>query len=1181
MENNIIQSLLKFFKEITDSCMKVLADPEARKEYFRTLGLDVDENSQVDLSSLPDTTNLDKFISTQAKDIEDHQILTAIIDASAVIVFIEGIVRGIISGAEGETEKSVTEFTSVLLNLLTINFVRLRYPAFHSILTLAATVDNNVIGNGGYINLYGVVKRWFEGLSSGDIQSFSDYAFLLFAFNLTLIGYNLEEDGADAEIAWRYGWDGCNPNTPVAESIANRTLSWSLKLPGDLNKEFYNTLAFVPDEQGGFALITSISGALDKTFKFGKEKAFSVKIDSDATGIFRVGESSSGDWGDNNQFAVTYKHDRKKAPTWKLIKSPVLGFTIGTNMASFTLKPDAITGKVDLVIKLTATANIEYGRGDKSGFPFNFLPKKNANKKIPVSFGYSIRYFEEEEKYKGGFFFGDSPKAIPPALPPDTSDSIALNSVEEETKEPNKFLKVLAFIINHIDAKIPIHKDIGGLVGFENIYLKMETEDDFSETSTEVSLDFWIKFGKALSISISRLGVELQTSKRDDSGGMWGYDIKPKIKPPTGAGLRIDTSLLTGGGFLHLDDEKGEYFGAFELSFKNLFNVNAIGIINTKMPDGSDGFSLLVIITAEFSVQLGGGFVLLGVGGLLGLDRHADVEVLRLGLKDNSIKSVLFPENVAANVIRIISDLKQIFPIQEGTFLIGLMAKIAYGTPTLITIELGIILELPNPRVIILGVIKAILPKEDAPVLKLQVNFLGVIDFQNKFVYFEASLYDSTLASFPLTGSLALVAGWGDTGLFGISVGGFHPDFEDYPCVPTLPGAFRDMDRVSIQLLSGDNPRLGLECYFAITSNSVQFGAKAELLADGPMSYNLYGLLAFDALFLFDPFSFVINLQATLAIRKRKSVLFGIHFQGKLTGPSPWHVEGKVSFSLLFFDVTIRFSTTWGDPTPTIESVTEDLKLLLQKELSDKNNWQASLPVRSTLSIRLRKLSEEEEQQIIVYPFGGLSFSQRAIPLEYTLEKYGNRSPASENRFTIDSIKVGNKVYRDLADEKELFAEGHYKQLTEAQKLSRKSFEKMKSGKVVSDANKITSAKSDLDSVELDYELNYTYDDRVEKPSQSLVMSDLLLKRLRRSAAVSKSPLSWINKTGKQLNVPEKVSVTTGTYTIANVSDLTMVNEQLFFNTHSEAVQAYENIVQQDPEMALEMQVVESFELAF
>lgn len=61
-----------------------------------------------------------------------------------------------------------------------------------------------------------------------------------------------------------------------------------------------------------------------------------------------------------------------------------------------------------------------------------------------------------------------------------------------------------------------------------------------------------------------------------------------------------------------MDTEKGEYIGALELSFQDLFDLKAVGIISTKLPDGSPGFSLLIIITAEFSpIQLGFGFTLM------------------------------------------------------------------------------------------------------------------------------------------------------------------------------------------------------------------------------------------------------------------------------------------------------------------------------------------------------------------------------------------------------------------------------------------------------------------------------------------------------------------------------------------------------------------------------------------
>ena len=168
-----------------------------------------------------------------------------------------------------------------------------------------------------------------------------------------------------------------------------------------------------------------------------------------------------------------------------------------------------------------------------------------------------------------------------------------------------------------------------------------------------------------------------------------------------------------------------------------------MGVINTKMPDGSPGFSLLIIITAEFPpIQLGFGFTLNGVGGLLGLNRTARIDVLRQGIKTNVLNSILFPTDVVANMSRIISDLKQVFPPLNDRFLIMPMGKLGWGAPTVLTLELGLLLEIPVARIAILGVIKALLPGEDKALLRLQVNFLGVIDFENKYISFDASLYD-------------------------------------------------------------------------------------------------------------------------------------------------------------------------------------------------------------------------------------------------------------------------------------------------------------------------------------------------------------------------------------------------------------------------------------------------------
>ena len=100
-------------------------------------------------------------------------------------------------------------------------------------------------------------------------------------------------------------------------------------------------------------------------------------------------------------------------------------------------------------------------------------------------------------------------------------------------------------------------------------------------------------------------------------------------------GLAIDAGVVQGGGFLYIDTDRGEYAGALQLEIADFLSVAAIGLISTKMPDGSSGFSLLIIITADFGagIQLSFGFTLLAVGGLLGLNRTILIQPLMDGVR--------------------------------------------------------------------------------------------------------------------------------------------------------------------------------------------------------------------------------------------------------------------------------------------------------------------------------------------------------------------------------------------------------------------------------------------------------------------------------------------------------------------------------------------------------------------
>ena len=312
-----------------------------------------------------------------------------------------------------------------------------------------------------------------------------------------------------------------------------------------------------------------------------------------------------------------------------------------------------------------------------------------------------------------------------------------------------------------LEIKLPTHLSLGP-VSIDALTLSAGING--SSFPITLSADVCATLG-VLDIVVQEIGIAIDLSFPAGGHG----DIGPlamafDFKPPNGVGLSVDTGVIKGGGFLNFDPATGEYFGALELSFQGVIDLKAFGIINTKFPDGHKGFAFLVLITAEFApIQLGFGFTLLGVGGLLSVNRTLDTPALMAGVKTGALNSILFPQDIVANINRIASDIKTIFPLAEGHVIVAPMGKLGWGTPTLISLELGVILDIPQPAITIIGVLRVNIPAEDLPFLRLQVNFAGGIDFDRGLIWFNASLFDSQLIVFTLTGDMALRIGWGSS----------------------------------------------------------------------------------------------------------------------------------------------------------------------------------------------------------------------------------------------------------------------------------------------------------------------------------------------------------------------------------------------------------------------------------
>ena len=357
-----------------------------------------------------------------------------------------------------------------------------------------------------------------------------------------------------------------------------------------------------------------------------------------------------------------------------------------------------------------------------------------------------------------------------------------------------------------LEANIPVHLSIAGVLAVDTIYIKFRAGTDAKTATLEISAAGGLTLGP-VAATVDRVGLAINCRavdpKTDPPGNLGDLNLGFGFKAPNGLGLLIDTGAVVGGGYIFCDPEKGQYTGVLELSAEAL-QIKVIGILNTVLPGGQTGFSLLLIVSAEFEpIQLGFGFTLSGVGGLAGVNRTMVLDALRTGLKNHTLNSILFPKDPIVHAQQIISDLQTVFPPQQNRYVFGPMLEIGWGVPTIILAELGIVLELPAPvRLAILGQMTAVLPEENAAIVLIHLDVLGTVDFEKKFLTIDATLYDSRVTVYTLLGDMALRMIWGENANFALSVGGLNPRFQP-------PAGFPSLKRLTLSLGSGANPRAG------------------------------------------------------------------------------------------------------------------------------------------------------------------------------------------------------------------------------------------------------------------------------------------------------------------------------------------------------------------------------------
>jgi hypothetical protein len=547
-----------------------------------------------------------------------------------------------------------------------------------------------------------------------------------------------------------------------------------------------------------------------------------------------------------------------------------------------------------------------------------------------------------------------------------------------------------------------------------------------------------------IAATVQNIGAQASLGQ-SDTGNLGRAQLDLGFKFPDGVGLAIDAGVATGGGFIECDAAKGQYAGVLELALESL-SLTAIGLIQTKMADGTPlpgGYSFLVIISVEFVpfVELGFGFSLNGVGGYFGYNRTINADALRAGVHSGELNDIMFPVDPVGHAPQLIQELGGFFPPAPGRFLIGPMVQIQWGSPLpILTADLGVILELPAPvRIAILGVLQVGLPQAgDDAVILLNLDVLGLIDFGLGTLSLDASLYGSRIAEFPVTGDMALRLGWKAEREFIVSFGGCHP-------AQQLPPGFPTLNRLGICLSDSDEFVFTLQAYLAATSNTLQFGASAHLLAQ-ISDARVDGMVSFDALIHKNPFGVQIDFAAAVTVWIDGQQLLAVNISGQVTGPAPWQFSGQASVNMFFVSVTVSCHLQLGSAPPPPPPAPVSVIGLLAADVQNTVNWSA-LPAPGDTVVTLTP-APPSGTDMRAHPLASLTFHQHTVPLATTIDVFGSADVAGPTKLALTSITYADSAVAPatVTPVQDAFAPGQFRKLSDSDALSLPAFATYQAG---------------------------------------------------------------------------------------------------------------------------------------
>ncbi len=559
---NLLQKFVEELIDQVDWVRKILSDKQARKAIEEDLGIET--GSLKDLP--PETTSITAYrqAAREGNSVSKQVSLEVLAEIFSVY---ESIAAMIEAGSHGGKE-AARAIAHNLLSLLLLGYVRLRYPRIHKwgqILGLVEEVGSVNLSERVYFDrvpelltdVGGYFKQRFGKLTAipdrilateQDAKILSDALFPVVATLLALQGNkkeNKEHTFLPSFFATKnviYGWDAApGSQTQIADAISERTLSMGFEYRkqddeggGAVEGELGLTLLLVPQSDGGPGIFLSLTGLAEIEGEINED--WRLKVAPRATGAldFLLGANMAAGGSADASVQVTVE----PIPT-------VAGQPVGTQP----------TAGQKFIFPDRCGMRVEFGRLSFKGE----ISQRGAGIEVTAEDGAFIISSDGCDGFVAEVMPGQK---VSPGLgncPPAKETRISFNLGLGLSSERGFYLTSGS----GLQAVIPLGKTVGPAT-IQQILLKLApaTDPKPAQLTAEVSAAMSVKLGP-ITATVDQIGLRARVPFGKSSNGKWDFSVG--FKPPTGVGLKIESSAVTGGGFLFYDADRAQYGGVVQL----------------------------------------------------------------------------------------------------------------------------------------------------------------------------------------------------------------------------------------------------------------------------------------------------------------------------------------------------------------------------------------------------------------------------------------------------------------------------------------------------------------------------------------------------------------------------------------------------------------------------------------